>query len=51
MAQREMRKKEMVQAGKQSKAEKRIVQRTPDGVNRAICASASLPLVRQSRKH
>jgi hypothetical protein len=26
----------MVKAGKQSKAEKRIVQRTPEGINRAI---------------
>jgi len=36
MAQREIRKKDMVKAGKQSKAEKRIVQRTPEGINRAI---------------
>jgi hypothetical protein len=36
MAQKEIRKKDMVKAWKQSKAEKRIVQRTPDGVNRAI---------------
>jgi hypothetical protein len=33
---REIRKKDMVKAGKQSKAEKRIVQRTPEGMNRAI---------------
>ena len=31
MVQREIRKKDMVKAGKQSKAEKRIVQRTPEG--------------------
>jgi hypothetical protein len=36
MAQREIRKKDMVKAGKQSKAEKRIVQRTPEEINRAI---------------
>jgi hypothetical protein len=29
MAQKEIRKKDMVKAGKQSKAEKRIVRRTP----------------------
>ena len=29
MAQKELRRKDMVKAGKQSKAEKRIVQRTP----------------------
>jgi hypothetical protein len=38
MAQKELRRKDkdMVKAGKQSKAEKRIVQRTPEGINRAI---------------
>jgi hypothetical protein len=36
MAQKEIRKKDMVKAGKQSKAEKRIVQRTPQGINRII---------------